>query len=410
MATAAPAAPSTSAPTAQPSPGPAIDGPEATPVAAPDNQPRLAKPIRPIPSLPGVFPDDDPFPPPPSRSAASSDPATPGATAPPTRGPDGRFLAGTSPAGTDFGEHAPQPGDAKPQPSKFKFAGEDYDSQEAAEQNVRSLRGQFRPVQSLARSLGGVDKIVPRFSEAAESARGWKAEADRLSAELAAYESGDQPIRAAKTPTGPDAMAASVADVDWDLYAEIKKLASDSGEPWKAEQWLIEETRKVERARYESLLDERLAPMAEKEAHQAVIAQTETLFGSLAEYTHSDGSPAFPELHDPTASRDIGRMWASLGLPPEHALTPQGAIAAIGIYRMSKGNQRSQAGPAPTVPAPAPRPFVPTDAHAAATLEDGRAQSLSMPGGTSPSAEAARILAGLRSVNQGNRSLLGFDA
>lgn len=411
MASTAPAAPSTSAPATsagQPAPGTAdltAGAPTATAVPSPE-APRLAKPVKPIPDLPGVFADDDPFPLPPSRSATSD----PSKGTGPVRGPDGRYLAGTSPA-ADSSEHAPeagtQPDPNAPQSAKFKFAGEEYDSREAAEQNIRSLRGQFRPIQSLARSLGGVDKIIPQFTSAAESARGWKAEATRLAAELEAARNG-APV-AGDTPTAPVETAEAVG-IDWELYAEVRKLATERGEPWKAEQWLHERQEEVIQARIQRALDERFAPIDEADQSEAVTNQTAELFGSLAQYVNSDGSAAYPELGDEQASYAIGKIWATMGLPPEAALTPQGAIAAIGLYRMAKSG-RAPASPASTVPpATTAAPPYPTDAHAAADLGDGRQRVMSMPGGDGTSAEASRILAGLRSVNSGNRALLGFEA
>lgn len=403
MSSPTPAAPSPSAqPTAQPAPGTA-DAPTTPSPESDAAAPRLAKPTKPIPSLPGVFPDDDPFPLPPSESVAASDPAKLGTSA--IRGPDGRFVAAPSPATADTGEYPPQPG--QPQSAKFKIAGEEHASQEVFEQQYKSLKGQYRPLQSLARSLGGIEKIAPTLQSAAESARGWKAEADRLTAELASR--SGQP---AASPTAPEVEASEPADVDWELYAEIKRLATEKGEPHKAEQWLIAETRRLDQARYEKLLDDRFAPIADAEERAAVEGQTKALFDDLATYVNGDGSVAYPELHDEQASYAIGRMWASLGLPPEAALTPQGAIAAIAIYRMAQGN-RSQAGSATPSPiaqqsAP-PAPMPPTDAHAAADLGDGRVRELHAPGGQGPSAEAARIIAGLRNVNQGSRAVLGFD-
>jgi hypothetical protein len=380
--------------------------------AAPDKITRLARPLKPIPSLPGVDSDEDPFPSlPPSRTAATSAPATPGQ---PTRGPDGRFVAPSSAAdgtGVDALEAAADSAaDPKPQSAKFKFAGEEFASQHEAEQNFRSLRGQFKPITSLARSLGGVDKIIPQFQSAAESARGWKAEADRLAAELASVRNG-QPVGASTATTAPDADAADAEPtIDWGLYAEIRQLADQSGEPWKAEQWLAEQQDAIIQARVQRILDKRLAPLADAEAAQSREAQTANLFGSLAEYTNSDGSVAFPELHDEAAAYEVGKMWASLGLPPEAALTPQGAVAAIAVYRMARGN-RSQASPAaPPSAIPSRLPGAPTDARAAADLGDGRVRELSVPEAGSPSADAARILSGLRQANSGNRSLLGFDA
>jgi hypothetical protein len=407
LSSVAPAAPSTSAPAAaQPSPGSVTEvtpTPTLAPISdAPADGPqsplakRSAKPI--VPSLPGVFPDEDPFPSPPSRADAP----TPAGK---TRGPDGRFASGTSPE-AGAGEHALEAAD-QPQPSRFKFAGEEYESQAAAEQNVRTLRGQFKPVQSLARSLGGVDKIVPQFQQAAESARGWKAEAEAVRAELEALRSGAQPATApAATQEGAE------EGIDWTLYAEIEKLAAESGEPWKARKWLAEQQEKVVNDRLQRALDERLRPLADAEAHAATVAQTETLFSSLAEYTNSDGSTAFPELHDERSAYEVGRLWQSLGLPAESALTQQGAIAAIAIYRMAKGN-RSQAGVPQPTPAPHQRRLPaapgPTDTLSAAVIDEGQVRTLSAPGGNAPSAEAQRILAGLRNTHQGNRAVLGFE-
>lgn len=410
MATAAPAAPSPSAPASAPAAQPVpVGGPEATPAPAPDKEQRLAKPLRPIPDLPGVFPDDDPFPPPPSRAAAASDPAKPGATAL-TRGPDGRFAAASSPATTATGEHTQQTSDELPQPSKFKFAGEEYDSQEAAEQNVRSMRGQFRPIQALGRQLGGLDKIAPTLQSAAESARGWKAEAERLRAELDGR--APAPAAADDVPQPGSSPDGGEAGIDWDLYAEIKRLATENGEPWQAEKWLAEQQERVIQTRVNKLLGERLAPLAEAEAHQDVVNRTQDLFGGLAQYTNSDGSPAFPELHDEGAAHEIGKMWVAMGLPPEAALTPQGAIAAVAIYRMAKaGRAASGARPTPSAAIPPPPPAAdPSDALAAADLGDGRGRPLGSPALNGPSAEAARIVAGLRQANSGNRALLGFDA
>jgi hypothetical protein len=339
-----------------------------------------------------VFPDSDPSP-----DAAADSPTLLGE---PARGPDGRFLAAPSAAGEPASGRSEPP---KPAADKIKFAGEEWDSNDAIEQNFKSLRGTFKPVAGLARHLGGMDRIVPKFTEAAESARGWKAEHDRVKAELDAIRTGATPATPAADPA-----AAEADSIDWELYAEVQKLAADSGEPWKAEQWLIEQVRKADRAHVTKLLDERFAPLTAAQAKMQTAAKTEALFESLTQYTNDDGSPAFPELNDESAAYEIGRTWASLGLPAEAALSAQGAIAAIAVYRM----RRPQAGPSllPTTPTPPPSPATPTDTRSAAGLDDGRPSSASVPGnGATPSAEAARILAGLRSVNQGNRAHLGFD-
>lgn len=399
----APVAADAGADAAQPTPGGEA---EAVPSAPePDRVERLAKPIKPIPPLPGVFPDDDPFPA--SAPQQADSPSSSSGERP--RGPDGRFVA--SPPTPVAGEPASEQRETAPQPEKFSIAGEEFESREAFEQNFKSMRGSFKPLMGIAKHLGGVDKIVPHLTQAAESARAWKAEADRLKAELDGRAAQPATTGAAKpqaASTAPDAAPATEADsVDWELYAEVKKLANQSGEPWKAEQWLIEQVRKGERARVEKLLDEKFAPITEAQAKLQQSKKAVALFADLANYTLDDGSPAFPELSDENAAREIGSLWVQMGLPPEAALTPQGALAAIATYRM---RSRSQARPA-SAPAPAsalPPPPGPADTHAAADLSDGKPMPMSAGDGTT-SPEAARIIAGLRAVNQGSRTHLGFE-
>lgn len=416
MSTATPAAPAPSpSASAQPNtPGSPQQAPASDQLAIPASpQTESRKPIRPIPSLPGVIPDAD-FP-----SFGLPSDASPSSGKAAVRGPDGRFLPGSAPAQDGEGDHTLEAGqDAPPAPTtKFKFGGIEFDSQEAAEQNFRSLRGEFKPLSQLAKSLGGMTEIAPTLQRAADSARAWKAHADSLTAELQAYRQGGQPAQQQQEVEQdvPTAGPGAEVGVDWALYAEIKKLAADSGEPWKAEQWLISETSKAERARFEQMLNDRLAPLDRERQQAGVVSQTEALFGQMAEYSYADGSPAFPELHDETAAYEIGKLWASLGLPREAAMTPQGAAAAIALYRMRLNGKslpvpaQPTAGiPAGSLPqAPAPSP---SDAAAAAAVADGRTSQFELPGAGGPSAEAARILAGLRSANAGNRSVLGFDA
>lgn len=394
VAAAAPAAPAAAAP-------PVAQADAATPVvsqhATQDGAP-ARKALAPIPPgrLPGVFPDGDPFPAPPGSGG-------------PQRGPDGRFVAGASPAAAPAaGEHTLEP--AAPA-ERFKFAGEEFESQSAAEQNFKSLRGQFKPIQALAKHLGGVDKIATTLSSAAESARAWKAHAESLQAELDGR--GARQPAVSDAPSGTDA-ASAAEGIDWNLYAEVRRLANEKGEPWAAEQWLIEKVREVDAARYQKMLDERLAPLDAQQEAAATEAQTGELFGTIMGYTNSDGSPAFPELANPDAAFKIGRLWASLGLPREFALTPQGAMAAIALHRMVEayGSQARPSAAAPQAPvAPAaPTPSAPTDTQAAASLDGGRPRVMDIAGGQGVSPEAARILQGLRQAQAGGRAKLGFDS
>lgn len=432
----APAAASADAAAAQPAPGAAAPAQAAPQTTAPADGIPAVPARKPLPRLPGVEPDpeDDPSAflprPPDARTAA------------PQRGPDGRFLpadparTGTPPASDadtaveGTGPHPQEPDQGRAE--KFKFGDVEFDSREAAEQNFKSLRGQYRPLMQIAREYGGVDKIPAVLGRAVESARGWHQHAQALEgqiqhlmAELEAVRSGKPVPPAGRTqPQTQNAAApapdAEAAEVDWGLFAEISKLANEQGEPHKAIEWLMQQNSQVMQSRLERLLAQHLAPLLAQQQQSAqteqILAQTETLFGNLAEYTLDDGSPAFPELNSEDTAHEVGVTWANLGLDPEAALTPQGAIAAVAVYRMAKAAQ-SGAMPGqvtPTTPAsPAPQGAAPsptlTDALAAAGMDGGRPTTVTAGSDGSQSAEAARILAGLASANKNTRSALGFE-
>jgi hypothetical protein len=366
--------------------------------------------IRPIPpkktlgKLPGVDVMGD-----------EADPNTSTIPAPPQRGPDGRFVkADPNAAPTADPSAPPAPGDPDatvPPASKFKFAGEEWESQEKAEQNFRSLRGQFKPLADrVARVEAEAKETTATLHRAAESARGWKAEHDRVAAELEAYRSGKPPQSGPADPSTPPADAEQ--GIDWELYAEIHRLATEQGTPWKAEQWLVKQQQALIDQRLAAMKDEVTRPHREAEARQQIAAQTDALFTAVSEYVNSDGSPAFPELGDPEAAYQIGQLWTSLGLPPEAALTPQGAIAAVSLYRMASGSQGKSAAAQPPTPSAAPpstpNPQAALAAAAAAGLDTGRPSVVNFNGNPTLSPEAARIVAGLKQATL-VRPGLGFE-
>jgi hypothetical protein len=322
----------------------------------------------------------------------------------------GRFLKGGGeasevvqkprPSATDApdGEPIPDAPDATP---KYKFAGREFDSQAAAEHWAKSMEGRYKPIQEAA------TRHEAQLVKAAESARGWHAEAQRLQARVAELEAGGgSPAGTAQNPEVIPTQSAP-AGIDWALYAEIAKVANEAGEPWKAQQWLQEQYDANIRAEFARLREEAIEAPRRTAAEQAELASTaDALVNSMAAHTNPDGSPAFPEFRDGEQARAVGELWQSLGLDPRLALTPGGAVAAVALYRMARGMDAA-AAPAP-VPTPAPPPPNPA-ADAAAELEGGRPL---MPA-ASPRREldpsVARLVAGLK-----NRELtipgLGFEA
>jgi len=391
MATAAPAAPAAPGPVGSAAPPQA---PASAPAAAPDTKVVL-RPIPPkTPKLPGVL-DDGP------------EDATTRAPDPRARDAAGRFVAAADgetpvvtkprPSTTDAETSVPEPPEAKP---KFKFAGKEYESPEAAEHEYKSLTGKLVPVQrKLAETEGTLVK-------AAESARGWHSEAQRLAARVAELEAGGGNPTPAADKTSPE----PAKGIDWELYAEISKVANEAGTPWKAQQWLQEQVDAQRAADIAALREEAIEnPRREAERQAQLKSTADTLVDSMAAHTNPDGSPAFPEFRDGATAREVGALWQSLGLDPMLALTPGGAVAAVALYRMARGMDGAAAAPPAAPPTPA-QPAVPPSqaAEAAAALEGGRPLAPAAVGSRHMDPEVARLVAGLKNT-QLIRPGLGFE-
>jgi len=264
MATAAPAAPAAPGPVGSAAPPQA---PASAPAAAPDTKVVL-RPIPPkTPKLPGVL-DDGP------------EDATTRAPDPRARDAAGRFVAAADgetpvvtkprPSTTDAETSVPEPPEAKP---KFKFAGKEYESPEAAEHEYKSLTGKLVPVQrKLAETEGTLVK-------AAESARGWHSEAQRLAARVAELEAGGGNPTPAADKTSPE----PAKGIDWELYAEISKVANEAGTPWKAQQWLQEQVDAQRAADIAALREEAIEnPRREAERQAQLKSTADTLVDSMA--------------------------------------------------------------------------------------------------------------------------------
>lgn len=387
MATAAPSAGSApAAPAAAPAtPAGEPNAPQPGSEAAAQPKPKV---IKPIPRLPGVLED------------GPQDASSPEESAARARDAKGRFLKAEpdtvgkpEPRAVEVTDGIPDLPEAKP---KFKFAGREFDSQEAAEHFVKSMEGRYKPIQEAA------TRHEAQLVKAAESARGWHAEAQRLQAELQALQSGAQ--KPAQTPEA----APESKGIDWDLYREIKRVANEAGTPEKADQWLVEQIEAQRQADFKAWQERFETPFREREAaeaEQAQMAQTaDTLVESMAAHKNPDGSPAFPEFQNGETTRAVGELWRSLDLDPKIALTPGGAVAAVALYRMAKGMD-AQSAPAP---APAPPPPNPA-ADAAAGLEGGRTLMPAAATRRDMDPGTARLIAGLKNT-QLIRPGLGFEA
>jgi hypothetical protein len=127
------------------------------------------------------------------------------------------------------------------------------------------------------------------------------------------------------------------------LYAEVRKAAEEAGKPYEAERWLIEQyealqadKRKAEREEFQKQLMESLQPLQMRHLEQQALDQIENTREVLGQQVDAQGNALFPELEDPQESYAIGKAWVAAGMPPELALSPQGAANAVLLYRFLK--------------------------------------------------------------------------
>jgi hypothetical protein len=320
----------------------------------------------------------------------------------PERGPDGKFLkrsgagsvAPPAPPGGVGGEGKPAavpalPGEAAPEgeaapakvlapdpkTGKIKFADKDYDSPAQIEQEFRTLRGMFKPLNDR------IQKTTEERDYGYSAAQAWIKEVEKRDARIAELEgraggrAAGSAVPASAVPGGGDASALpNVADIVGELDMEtFEAVAVEGGLPqagrYLAEQILQAVTGKVVPA-LQAQHAAALAPYNQAREQSQAAQNLQAVADSVAALELPDGSQAWPELGDAVAMGKVAQMWQAAGNPAELAMTPGGLMAAISLYRAANGWRPS----APAVVTPPAAPAVPTSHPApalAASVEDG---------------------------------------
>lgn len=361
---ASPAGPATE-PVGQPAAQP--DGPDPNKTiqeTSPDDGEGTRQAARKRPSLPGLVSGSNDAPDPELSKAIGEEDRK--AKAPQRDPATGRFksaddereaelLAEREPAARpDLPEgEEPEAAETKEKGQKFKFAGADWDSQEAAEQNFRSLRGVHKSL--LTRAQAEEQEKLYGY----RAANAWQAETERrdarigaLEQELASYKSGSGP---SKTPSGEP------AGDDLTELLETFTYIANNGTVAQAGEFLLTEAAKLAEGRNQKRIEELEAKLNQKllpyetDREQYQIAENMTqITQQVAEYRLQDGTLAFPELRSSEKLERIGEIWGEQGLPEETLRTPQGIITAIGLMRLYDGLPAAALAPSPS-PAPAKR-------------------------------------------------------
>lgn len=253
---------------------------------------------------------------------------------------------------------------AEPQkPEKFKFGDIEFDSREAAEQNFKSLRGMHRAVEKKAEEAGG------RASENARVAHAWKAEADRLRAEIEALRTGrpaaggerpqnlGRPSNGQAQPTPAVARGGEGADpaaeakafresIDWEFYHELYEQQGPQAAQW----WLTDkfEAHLAEReGRLLKQIEQRFQPFQEQQARTQELHAAADVFERMASFKDQAGDAYYPELGDQAAVEAIARTWNQMGMPPDLKFSERGVHLAILEFRFWRDRQSGAADAGP---------------------------------------------------------------
>lgn len=320
-----------------------------------------------------------------SRQEAAAVPAAPDPgktqeTTPPTRDDKGRFVKQGEGAEAPAEEPpAPEqaPEDAKPASAKFKFGGAEFDSQEAAEQSFRTLRGQYKSMEQRVKdSRSEAERVVGQWQE---SHRNLENQVRELREQLAGKRPSaeEKPRQEGATPN--DEIADIIEkEIDWDFVNDLSSTRS----PAEAMKWALYKLAHAMDKRASGLVEKSTAPF--REITQSVEKQGKfaAVFQQAAEYTNEEGAPLYPEVRDEKIRPVIARILERLELPEEIAYSPRGIYLAVAAYRDLAGRTTQQPlSPAslttsPSKPTPAPIKEIEDAAAASAYSEGGPGRGL----------------------------------
>lgn len=217
-----------------------------------------------------------------------------------------------------------------PAPKKFKFAGEEYETPEQAEQKFKSLQGMFKPLNER------VSKAEALAREAAENARYWREQAEARQSPTPP--SQEPPASPADSRSAEQELQAALANVDGEMF---ETLARERGLPLAGRYLAAQVLASVHDTMLPALRDEilaqinpRLEPVAQSVEFQQQTVEVSNLVEGVSQLRNPDGNLAFPELNDENEAYEIAELWTSMDNPQP---TPQSLIQAIALYRLYRG-------------------------------------------------------------------------
>lgn len=258
------------------------------------------------------------------------------------------------------------PGDKAPVVvGKISLGGKEYESLEKADQAHRTLQGMFKPLtEILGPNPGDWNGKVQELKSAAtlkqerdygyEAANAW----ERVAIELAENGGDVAKIRelAQKYKLNvrgvgsgkPQAAATQAGQSNTDLASVMDKVdlgvfenLTINGGLKAGGKYLVEQILAVVQndllGNVRAEVAAKFAPQEAQEQEAQIARSTEAVLDRLINLRTADGQEAFPELKDPKLVHEIGLTWRNQNLPPDAALSDQGLMSAVALWRMLKG-------------------------------------------------------------------------
>lgn len=363
--------------------------------------------LSPIPELPGVFDSSE-------LAREGDEPVDPAAAAAAGASADGSVAPTPPPAPPPApGAEAAQPGQPATPPvaQRFVFGGAEFTSREHAEQSFKTLRGQYRSMETRT------NEAVGHANRAVDAAIAWQRYANELEGRLNGAAPANGPANGHAPAGQPATAGAKKADgIDFRFY---RQLHEEHGEVI-ANIWLQEQTDNAVQAKIEAALEARMAevtPFIERERTRQDLVR---LFTEVQSYVDPvDGSPAYPELNDAKSAEAIMLLLPHIGLTPEQAKTPKGVHLAVVTYRdqVSRARRGQPAVPAPSAAPSAAAPTVATPnaaalaaaTAAAAAVASGVQPPVMQPAGAGGSGSTAAQIRNAHDLRIGEGLGFSFD-
>src|SRR5574341_115057 len=227
---------------------------------------------------------------------------------------------------------------------KFILAGEEFESREQAEQNIRVLRGHYKRYKEQAdagaRAVQQFEQLRPEYDRIVQYAQELE---QRLRQSPSPVQPQPQPANANLPASGPQRQPATPVSsvspggqppagassgpltaeglldsaVDWKMIGTAAQQHGPVVATYLALEGVVGKLLDHFNADVDRRLNDRVAPLQHTHDALQVTSSVSNLWSQMRDMVYTDGSPAYPEFDDPAAATQIGRIWMSLRIPIE---------------------------------------------------------------------------------------------